>query len=241
MSGLPFFTNEPSSQSHSFPTDEEFRAARADIRPLVNRMDTEIDVEAHMLDSKNLPIDYDIDEVKARYRLLAKLLIFGGENGERYTPKQAYLLLNPGVKESSAIDLVNKIRRHPAFQEAYKEELTIYRDGTLQHPLMTKRGQAEQLLERHARLLEIINARASAAEDDMAGGETGLIVRQKFEGGRTSDSVDEKLLKQLMQIENRLVDLGGDAPYKKLDVTSNGERVLAPVIYLPSNNRDDAI
>jgi len=59
--------------------------------------------------------------------------------------------------------------------------------------------------------------------EDLPGAPSGLIVRKQTETGRINSEVDLGLLREISKLEQEILELTGEAPGSKLDITSGGK------------------
>lgn len=115
--------------------------------------------------------------------------------------------------------------------EKHREKLM---EKALEHSLAHPRGRVFAKIKRHKKLERIVQARAEKYRDDknMAGGETGLLVKEPRKvGDEVIDvaKIDKSVLDSLSKLEKGIAEELGQR-VDKLDVTSAGS-AIGPAIH----------
>jgi hypothetical protein len=136
---------------------------------------------------------------------------------------------------------------HPDFQARIKEIVEETRSALLKRGILSKENRLEFLRDRQERMMEVIAARAIAHADEVAGGETGLLVKDIKGIGKGEDfekievwAVDTGLLRELREHEKQVAMELGEwqerSTHVNLDMTNCSDDELERI----SNGEDPA-
>lgn len=136
---------------------------------------------------------------------------------------------------------LHRWKQHPEFQARVEQHLEAFRKAVRARGIALLENRVDALNDRWRRLKRVIDERAEEHEGEIAGGGTGLLVRQKkmIGSGAAAQEIEEYavdtgLLKELREHEKQAAqELGQWA--ERQDITSAGERVT---FYIPSNGRE---